>query len=173
LKATGARRAGGVRTGLCLESVNRSGLRAPRRAKVASALAAVLRLSGGVLGRRKAGTVAVDLAWVSDREMRGLNRRFTGRTGTTDVLSFDGGAAGPEGGPPVAGQVVVNLELAGSEAREHGHSREAEATLYAVHGLVHLMGGEDRTARGRRTMREIEKSSLAAAALGVGGGEWD
>ena len=41
------------------------------------------------------------VAFVSDRVMRDLNRRFRGRTGTTDVLSF------PAGEAPYLGDVVI------------------------------------------------------------------
>ncbi|HEV3470608.1 MAG TPA: rRNA maturation RNAse YbeY, partial [Pyrinomonadaceae bacterium] len=38
-----------------------------------------------------AGGAGVTVAFVSDRAMRELNRRWRGRRGTTDVLSFPAG----------------------------------------------------------------------------------
>ena len=147
-------------------------LRAPRRAKVEQAFAAAARLAGP-LWRRIGGKLSADVVWVTDPEMRSLNRRFSGRGDTTDVLAFEDSGVDPETGRRRLGEIVCNLELAGSEARRHGHTREAEAVLYATHGFVHLLGGRDDTTDERREMRRVESGALRAAGLGVRGGEWD
>jgi rRNA maturation RNase YbeY len=144
-------------------------LRAPRRAKVEQAFAAAARL----VRRGTGGKLSADVIWVTDREMRSLNRRFSGRGDTTDVLAFEDLGLDPETGRRRLGEIVCNLELAGSEARRHGHTREAEAVLYATHGLVHLLGGRDDTTGERREMRRVESGALLAAGLAVRGGEWD
>ena len=165
-----------------METANRSGIRAPRRRKLEEALAAAARFAREEFGYKRAPEQAVqagsngagiEIAWVTDREMRGLNRRFGGCSGTTDVLAFEDGSPDPETGLVRLGEIACNLELASRLAESNRTTREAEAILYATHGLVHLLGGEDDTARGRRTMRAIEKKALAAAGLAVTGGEWD
>lgn len=153
---------------------NRSGgggaraLRAPRRALLETVLDAAFEAGGG----RGGGRTTVDVVWVREGEMRALNRRFQGGNGTTDVLAFEGGGIDPETGMARLGEVVCNLELARRAAREHGNSAEAEAVLYATHGLLHLMGCRDKTPAGRRRMREAELAALASAGLEVRGGEW-
>jgi probable rRNA maturation factor len=149
----------------------RGALRAPRRAVLRVALEAALGAPGR--GRKGTRTAVVDVVWVGMKEMRALNRRFKDRDGTTDVLAFEGGGIDPETGVTRLGEVVCNLELARHAAREHGNSAEAEAVLYATHGLLHLLGRRDKTPADRRGMREAELAALAAAGLGVRGGEWD
>jgi rRNA maturation RNase YbeY len=159
--------------------------------KVEKAFAAAVALRAGrPAGAR--GELGVEVVWVADREMRALKRRFSGSGGTTDVLAFEDAdgqtvpgtfcAKHSEGRsgkrflapfPRRLGEIVCNLELAGREAARHGHTREAEAVLYATHGLVHLLGGRDGTPRGRREMRIVELGALRAAGLRVRGGEWD
>ncbi len=167
--------------GLVVEVTNRSAGRSGERALKGPrlrALEAALRSAAGLAARRFGGDPgafgrAVNVAWVRDVEMRRLGRRLCGRPGTTDVLAWPGDWTNPETGLPCPGEIVCNLELARSSSREHGNSIEAEAVLYAVHGLVHLLGGKDDTPRGRRAMREVELAALAAAGLRVRGGEWD
>ena len=144
---------------LLVSVLNRArGFRAPRRAKLTAALEAAARPF------RRGGEV--DVVWVACAEMRRLNRRFTGRGTETDVLAFaDEGEA--------LGEIVCNLELARKRAERFGHTREAEAILYAVHGLLHLLGEDDHTPEGRRRMRRMELEALAKAGLRIGGGEWD
>src|SRR5205085_12338288 len=69
----------------------------------------------------------VTVAFVSDRAMRVLNRRWRGKHGTTDVLSFPAGqdeferAAGA-----TLGDVVISVEQATRQAGEHGLTFEEE-----------------------------------------------
>ncbi len=83
----------------------------------------------------------VTIAFVSDRAMRELNRRWRGKRGTTDVLSFPAGqdeferAAGA-----TLGDVVISLERASVQAAEHGLSFEREVEQLILHGMLHLCG---------------------------------
>ena len=155
-------------------------IRAPRRAKVERALReAALVWKGKRAGARE--NLGAEVVWVADREMRALEKRFVKhftrrlapRGGATDVLAFEDARTDPETGRRMLGEIVCNLELARREAERHGHTREAEAVLYATHGLVHLLGGRDETPQERRKMRLVELRALRAAGLSVRGGEWD
>jgi len=111
---------------------------------------------------------AVDLVFVSDPQMRELNRRFRGIDRTTDVLSF-GEPIPPElrGGPAVAvvegrralvggrfevGEIVISPEQARKQARRAGRRVADEVAFLAAHGMLHLLGFEDETPRGYREM---------------------
>jgi len=88
-----------------------------------------------------ANGAGVTIVFVSDRSMRELNRRWRGKRGTTDVLSFPAGqdeferAAGA-----MLGDVVISVERAAKQAAEHGLSFEREAEQLILHGLLHLCG---------------------------------
>ena len=90
------------------------------------------------IGVRQAG---VTVAFVSDRTMRALNRRWRGRRGTTDVLSFP---AGQDEFEKLAGEslgdVVVSVEQAARQAAAHGLTFDEEAAQLVLHGLLHLCG---------------------------------
>jgi rRNA maturation RNase YbeY len=154
---------------------NRSGaLRAPRRSRLEAALGAAAEIASRRFGRSRAERrPTVGVVWAGDREMRSLNRRFGGGEESTDVLAFPQGVDGAGIEADRLGEIVCNLELARRECRAHGNPAEAEAVLYATHGLVHLLGGRDGTPRDRRAMREVEIEALARAGLEVRGGEWD
>jgi probable rRNA maturation factor len=88
-----------------------------------------------------ANDVGVTVAFVSDRVMRELNRRWRGKRGTTDVLSFPAEqdeferAAGA-----TLGDVVISVERAAKQAAEHGLSFEGEVKQLILHGMLHLCG---------------------------------
>ena len=95
----------------------------------------------------------VSLALVGDRRIRALNARYRGVRARTDVLAF------PLDGPaPVLGEVVISVETARRQARRLGHSLAEELDLLLIHGLLHLVGYDDRDPGEARLMhaRELE-----------------
>jgi probable rRNA maturation factor len=98
----------------------------------------------------------VTVAFVSDRAMRELNRRWRGKQGTTDVLSFP---AGQEEFEKVEGttlgDVVVSVEQAATQAAEHGLDFEGEVAQLILHGLLHLCGYDHETDSGEMNALEL------------------
>jgi len=103
-----------------------------------------------------AGGAGVTVAFVSDRAMRELNRRWRGKRGTTDVLSFPAGqdefemAAGA-----TLGDVVISVERAGAQAAEHGLSFEREVEQLILHGMLHLCGYDHERDAGEMNALEL------------------
>lgn len=77
---------------------------------------------------------------VDDVRIQGLNRDFLGHDTPTDVLSFPADEPDPETGRRYLGDVVISLARALEQARERGHTVEAEMQLLVVHGVLHLLG---------------------------------
>ena len=100
---------------------------------------------------------------VDDAQMAELNERYRGQAGPTDVLAFPYAADGEH----VEGEVIVNAERAVAEAASRGHSPEAELMLYVAHGVLHLLGCDDREPAQRRQMRARERAVLAQAGYEV------
>lgn len=101
----------------------------------------------------------VDIAVVSSGEMAAMNRRYLGHAGSTDVLSFDMSDSRSVG---ISAQIVVCGDMAVQQARIRGLPRQRELMLYVVHGLLHLMGYEDKTPRGGAKMHAREEEILEA-----------
>jgi probable rRNA maturation factor len=103
-----------------------------------------------------AGGAGVTVAFVSDRTMRGLNRRWRGKGGTTDVLSFPSGQEEFERTEGASlGDVVVSVEQAARQAAEQGLEFEGEVAQLILHGLLHLCGYDHETDRGEMNALEL------------------
>ena len=88
-----------------------------------------------------AGGAGATVAFVSDRAMSALNRRWRGKAGTTDVLSFPAGQEEFEKGEGLSlGDVIISAEQAARQAAEHGLDFEGEVAQLILHGLLHLCG---------------------------------
>ncbi len=85
----------------------------------------------------------------SDRELRRLNREFRKKDYGTDVLSFP--SVSPNG---FLGEIAISLPRARKQAAEYGHLVEKEIQLLMLHGLLHLLGMDHETDRGRMARAE-------------------
>ena len=113
--------------------------------------------------------VEVSVALVDDRTIARLNRRFRGKEGPTDVLSFPMAETPdepqPEGGCVLLGEVIISVPRALEQAARYGHSPQRELAYLAVHGCLHLLGYDHHDPASRRIMRAREEAALAACGL--------
>jgi probable rRNA maturation factor len=108
--------------------------------------------------------VRLEVAFVSDREIGRLNRAWLGHRGATDVISFPMSERA-RGTDPLLGALAVSVETARREAASRGHATYHELLLYVVHGVLHLVGHDDGTARERARMRRAEATALRVLGL--------
>ena len=110
---------------------------------------------GGLAADRAARPVALTFALVGDREMAELHHRFLGQEGPTDVLAFPLMEE-----PRLVADVVLDVDEARRQARRRGLPAYDEVVLYAVHGVLHLLGHDDHDPTARRRMRRAERVCL-------------
>jgi probable rRNA maturation factor len=104
----------------------------------------------------------ISLAFVDNPTIHRLNLRYLNHDEPTDVLSFPLGEGNTR---RLAGELVIGAEVAQSQADSRGHAVHAELALYAIHGLLHLCGYDDKTEAGAARMRERERLYLRKLGL--------
>jgi probable rRNA maturation factor len=77
---------------------------------------------------------------VNDQKIKNLNQSFRDKNTPTDVLSFPQFEDEEGFDSILLGDVVVSLETAQWQAKEHGLTFEEEVVLLITHGLLHLLG---------------------------------
>ena len=106
----------------------------------------------------------LSVAIVGDRKMAELHETYMGIAGPTDVLTFE--LDHDARGRVTAGEVVVCVPHAARLARAARVPLRDELLLYALHGMLHLAGFDDRTGRDFAAMHQREDDILQR--LGVG-----
>lgn len=106
----------------------------------------------------------ISIALVGDAKMAKLHEQFMNIPGTTDVLTFE--LDHDARGRVTAGEIVICVPYAAREARKRRHTVREELLLYALHGVLHLSGYDDRTDADYRRMHRKEDAVLTA--LGIG-----
>jgi probable rRNA maturation factor len=96
---------------------------------------------------------------VSDAEIARMNAAFRGKKGPTDVLSFPAaenrrplrikrGRRGPMKNRYL-GDVAISPATAGRNAKTYGRTLSNEIRILILHGVLHLLGYDHETDRGK------------------------
>lgn len=115
------------------------------------------------------GTSEIVVLVTDDETMRSLNARFRGIDAPTDVLSFPADEPSPNRDHADSsfvtspedrhlGDIAVSHPAALRQAQERGWSVQEEIRFLILHGLLHILGYDHATRRGRAAMvrREAE-----------------
>jgi probable rRNA maturation factor len=95
---------------------------------------------------------------VGAREITILNETFLRHKGSTDVISFD--YTEPSQPEFLHGEIFVCVDEAVVQARRFRTTWQSELARYCVHGVLHLCGYDDQTARARKPMKTAENRLL-------------
>jgi probable rRNA maturation factor len=106
----------------------------------------------------------LSIVLVSDAQMSEVHDRFMKDASPTDVLTFP--LEENRRGRVNSGEVVINVSEALRQSRRRGIAVQNELLLYALHGMLHLKGMDDRTDSQYRRMHGLEDRILTQ--LGVG-----
>jgi len=119
------------------------------------------RWSRAALTEAAAGELTLRL--VGRGESADLNRRYRGREGPTNVLTFaaEPGLPLAPGEAPPLGDIVICAPVVAAEAREQGKALEAHWAHIAVHGVLHLMGYDHESDEDALSMESRERQILA------------
>lgn len=101
----------------------------------------------------------ISLSFVSDEEIRELNREYRGIDELTDVLSF------PledefDMGLPMLGDIIISLDRAYRQAEDYKHSFKREIAYLICHSMLHLLGYDHLEDNEKSIMREKEKKVM-------------
>ncbi len=113
-----------------------------------------------ILTSEKANS-SVYVIFVNDKFMKQLNKKFTKRERTTDVLSFGMRGDEPETIEyPSLGDIYVSLDQAKRQAVEYKVRFEEEVARLVAHGLLHLLGYDHKGKNQESIMRKKEEIYL-------------
>jgi probable rRNA maturation factor len=106
----------------------------------------------------------LSIALVDSARMRRLHKTFLADGNLTDVLTFP--LETDSRGQTIGGEIVICPAVAMDQARRRKSPARNELLLYALHGMLHLCGFDDKTPTGFEKMHVKEDEILTQ--LGVG-----
>jgi probable rRNA maturation factor len=103
------------------------------------------KLASFVLDYLLVQTDELVLHFVTIEKITELHGEFFDDPTPTDCISFPLDGKSKTEGPSVLGEVFVCPKVAIEYAKEYGGTPEEEASLYVIHGILHLIGYADHT----------------------------
>ena len=109
---------------------------------------------------RSAG--ALNYIFCSDPYLLEINKKFLGHDYLTDIITFDNSSdyIGVYPKKALSGDIYISVDTVryNAEAYKEGFERELHRVI--AHGLLHLIGFDDTTAKLRKEMRAQENKAL-------------
>ena len=102
----------------------------------------------------------LNVVFIDNKTIKQINNTFLRHNYATDVLSFSYDE--PSFKNNVKGEIIVSVEMAGKLSRRYGYEVEGEIVLYLVHGLLHLLGYDDKRKKDAKKMHQREGELLSA-----------
>ena len=97
----------------------------------------------------------VSIVIVGDKAIKELNHRYRKLNQVTDVLAFSGDAD-----DKFLGEIIIDYAQIKRQAKLYSGSTEEELIFILVHGLLHLLGYEDKTVKGKKEMIKMGKKFI-------------
>jgi len=108
----------------------------------------VKKIANKFLKHYRLANYKVSIAFVSENTIQGLNKKYRGQDKITDVLSFPGDSKD-------LGEVIICYSAVKRQAKQYSDSIKDELIFILIHSLLHLIGHEDKTAKGRQKMEKL------------------
>jgi probable rRNA maturation factor len=118
-----------------------------------------------VLAEARIRRASLTVLLVDEAESARLHLLHFGDPAATDVMSFPDGTPAQRRGGVHLGDLAVCVAVARRAAVGHGMGLSEELTLYILHGLLHLVGYDDRSARGLARMWAAQRRLLATVGI--------
>lgn len=105
------------------------------------------------------GDFEVSVSFVTNEEIRTLNREYRNVDSETDVLSFPMDDEEFDG-IIILGDIVLSTQRIIEQANDFEHSLEREMLYLTVHSMLHLLGYDHMSAEEKEEMRSREKEIM-------------
>lgn len=97
----------------------------------------------------------IDYIFCDDAYMLGLNQKYLSHDTYTDIITFDYSQA-----VQISGDIFISIDRVKENASNLEVSFEEEVLRVMSHGVLHLMGYDDKSKQNRAHMREKENEKI-------------
>jgi rRNA maturation RNase YbeY len=94
--------------------------------------------------------------FTDDEYVNSINKQFLNHDTLTDIITFDSS----KDNNIISGEIYVSIERIKENAQTHGQDFEKELARVMVHGILHLIGFNDKTSEEKAIMRVQEDNCL-------------
>jgi len=110
-----------------------------------------------ILIDKNQNTATISIILTNDKKLLQLKNQYFQQDVLTDVITFNL----EEDGDPIDGEIYISLNQVSENAREFKQDTGRELKRVIIHGCLHLLGYDDQTPEGKKTMNRMEDHYLS------------
>ena len=110
-----------------------------------------------ILNDNNQDTATISIILSNDEKLRQLKKQYFRKDVLTDVISFNL----EEKGNPVEGEIYISINRVSENAKKYKQDIGIELKRVIIHGCLHLLGYDDQTSEGKKTMTRMEDHYLS------------
>lgn len=119
-------------------------------------LAAVPSWLSHVAVHESSSVLELNYIFCSDDYLLQINRQYLNHDFYTDIITFDNS----EEAGVIEGDIFISLDRVNDNFSAHQTTYHSELLRVIIHGLLHLLGYDDRDEKSKATMRKMEDKYL-------------
>lgn len=100
----------------------------------------------------------INIIFCSDDYLLDINKNYLQHDYYTDIITFD---QRDDESAPLESDIFISLDRVADNAQQLGVDMHQELHRVMAHGLLHIMGWNDKTEAEKKAMREKEEASLS------------
>ena len=110
-----------------------------------------------ILIDKNKNTATISIILTNDKKLLQLKNQYFQQDVLTDVITFNL----EEDGDPIDGEIYISLNRVSENAKEFKQDTGRELKRVIIHGCLHLLGYDDQTPEGKKTMTRMEDHYLS------------
>ena len=110
-----------------------------------------------ILIDKNQNTATISIILTNDKKLLQLKNQYFQQDVLTDVITFNL----EENGDPIDGEIYISLHRVSENAKEFKQDTGRELKRVIIHGCLHLLGYDDQTPEGKKTMTRMEDQYLS------------
>ncbi len=99
----------------------------------------------------------IQMVWMNDSGIHEMNKQFLQHDYPTDIITFDYS----EGEGPLRGELYISIDRVKDQSKTWETTFRDELHRVMVHGILHLMGYDDKDPESQAEMRKEEDIALS------------
>lgn len=111
---------------------------------------------GKAVWSEKYKLVTINYIFCSDKYLLQMNKEYLQHDYFTDIITFDNSTEKKT----VEGDIFISVDSVKRNAKTFGTTFEDELHRVMIHGVLHLLGYKDKTAKDKAVMRRMENAWL-------------
>lgn len=98
----------------------------------------------------------LEISFITDKMMKDYNKTYLNHDCTTDIITFDYSISKEN----ISAEILISTETALNNSKIFKNTFSEEMLRLITHGLLHISGRKDKTARQKISMRKNENEML-------------